>query len=364
MFLAGVLLSSLGISFWIIAGLVIFLALASRMSSLSPLLILVLAGSLYYSWRISMPLEISFGKEIFGWLLNIKEGIIEAHRRLLGSEQAAFLSGITIGHRYGFSQNFLERLSLSGTRHVVVLSGSNLTILILIIMRLRSSFLSKKFAFALSFLTVLALVAMTGFEVSAVRASLMAFVFGIATQSERLYSPRNSIALAGLILILVNPQNLVFDIGFQLSFMAILGVAYILPALKNALRIKTFGGLDWREAALGTIAAQTAVAPILIANFSNFTLTSFIANALILAVVPPTMIVGFILALAYWLFYPAAIVLSWLASFLLGYQIFVINIFSRIYLPFNPDLGFLGIAIYYAVVFIFIAKFYGKRAEL
>lgn len=343
-----------------------FLATASFFPKNSILVLLspiILAGSLYYFFRGHYNIQLS-ADWLIDPLLFVKEKIVESHQRLLNSEQAAFLSGMTVGERGGFSDKFLEKLSLSGTRHLVVLSGSNLTIISLIIFGLFNNIFSKGKSFVISLLAILGLVAMTGFEVSAVRASLMALIFGFSKQIERLYSPRNAIALAGLIIVLLNPRALVFDIGFQLSFLAILGVVYLLPALKNIAGVENKGLLDWKEAALTTVSAQLAVAPVLIVNFSNFTLTSFAANILILAVVPLAMIIGFFLPVAYFIFPPAAIVIGWLASFLLSYQIFVINLFSRLSLPFNPDFGLWGIFFYYAALIFLAVKFYGKRIEL
>ena len=185
----------------------------------------------------------------------------------------------------------------------------------------------------------------------------MAFLAILAKETNRLYSPRNALALAALVLILINPYVLVFDVGFQLSFLAVIGIVYLSPIIKKMLRLKNKGFLGWKESLSITIAAQLAVAPILIGQFGNFTLTSFLSNILILFTVPAVMILGYLISLIYYIFYPLAVVLSWLVSFLMSYQILIINLFSRWAISFNPYINIWIVLLYYlllaTIVYIF-----------
>jgi predicted membrane metal-binding protein len=121
--------------------------------------------------------------------------------------------------------------------------------------------------------------------------------------------------------------------------------------------LKNKGFLGWKEGLSITIAAQLAVAPILISQFGNFTLTSFISNILILFTVPVVMVLGYLASIIYYLFLPLAIFISWIISFILSYQILIINIFSKLAISFNPPLNIWVIIIYYlllaTIVYIF-----------
>jgi competence protein ComEC len=192
---------------------------------------------------------------------------------------------------------------------------------------------------------------MTGFEFTAVRAAIMGAAVLLAKLIGRIYDPRNIIVLAALVINLFNPKVLVFDLGFQLSFLAVLGLIYLLPALRKLLKFKEGPGfLAWRENFLMTLSAQLATAPLLMINFGNFSPGALIANILILLAIPLTMILGFLIGFFYFLSYYLALILGWLAALLLNYEIFVIELFAKIALPFNPTLNFWGILAYYLIL--------------
>jgi len=96
----------------------------------------------------------------------------------------------------------------------------------------------------------------------------------------------------------------------------------------------------------------------LIINFGNFSLTAFIANILILTVIPLTMVLGFSIGFFHFLSYYLALILGWLVSLFLNYEIFIINFFAKIAAPINPSLNFWGILAYYLILagFVFYAR--------
>ena len=201
---------------------------------------------------------------------------------------------------------------------------------------------------------------MTGFGSSAVRAAIMGFAVLLANLTGRIYDPRNSIALAAFLITLSNPKVLIFDLGFQLSFLAVLGIIYLRPALKRLLKFGDKPGFfAWRENLLMTLSAQLATAPILIVNFGNFSLTAFVANIFILTAIPLTMGLGFLIGLSHFFSYYLALIFGWLASLFLNYEIFIINLFAKIVLPINPSVNFWAILVYYSVLVGIII--YAKR---
>ena len=114
-----------------------------------------------------------------------------------------------------------------------------------------------------------------------------------------------------------------FDLGFQLSFAALLGIVYLRPAIGNLLRAGARSGdfaangglLNWRENALTTVSAQLAVLPILMVNFGTFSPLSFPANVLILGIMPVTMALGFAAAAAGFVSYHLALFFGWIVHF-------------------------------------------------
>jgi len=291
-----------------------------------------------------------------------------AYQRLLSADQAGLLAGITLGRKDGMSWSLLDKLSLSGVRHLTALSGLHISIVVLSLAGTLKWLWPRKRRLRFVLLAILSLifVILTGLRVSALRAVFMASVVGLSKTSERLYSPRNSIAAAGAFLLLFDPNKLVFDIGFQLSFLAVIGIVYISPVLKGLFRIKSIGFLDWKNIGLITISAQLATAPLLIHYFSNFTFTGFVANVLILPLVPATMGLGYLTGLLYYLVKPIAVIGGWLAAALLEYQLLVVDIFSILKLPFNPEISWWVIGIYYLILtaFIWLYDRYIKKQTL
>src|SRR3989344_512226 len=163
-----------------------------------------------------------FWKKLYGLRSEIKSSL----NNLFNRPQAAFLAGILLGDRDQFSKNDLEKFSNAGITHLTALSGDHMVIIVFITTIIFSAIFGsrKKFIFGSTFFTIGLFVAMTGFQVSAIRAAIMASLVSLADISRRNYSPRNAIVLAALLLTLFNPKIPVFDIGFQLSFLATLSI--------------------------------------------------------------------------------------------------------------------------------------------
>jgi len=296
-------------------------------------------------------IESGLGSKIKSALFNFKHSIIDSYQKVLAPKQAALLSGLVFGERGDIDKDFKKAMSLSGTTHLTALSGQNITIIVVAIAAAIGFIFPQSLTLFITILVILGFVAMTGFDSSAVRATIMGFTVLLANLVGRIYNPRNSIALAAFLITLFNPKSLVFDVGFQLSFLAVLGIIYLRPALKILLRFGDKPGfLAWRENLLMTLSAQLATAPILIIVFGNFSLIALISNILILTAIPLTMALGFSVGFLYFLSYYLALILGWLVSLLLNYEIFVINLFAKLAMPINLNLNFLGILAYYSIL--------------
>ncbi|MBI5306619.1 ComEC/Rec2 family competence protein [Candidatus Wolfebacteria bacterium] len=292
-------------------------------------------------------------------LFKLKSGIIAIFQKTLSPEKAAFLFGITLGERAEFSKELKDKMGASGTTHLVALSGQNITIIAVIAGSFFGYFLRRKFVFWPTLIIIVFFVLMTGAEASVVRAAIMGGIILLAKQIGRIHSIRNAIAAAALIMVLHNPLILRFDLGFQLSFAALMGIIYFSPIIRKVLKMKEEEGfLGWRENFLTTTSAQLAVLPLILINFGNFSLFSLPANILILEMIPLTMIFGFILgALGFFSIYLATI-LGWFTSLFLNYELAIIDIFSK-FPQSNFRIGILGAIVYYLIITSFII-YYNK----
>lgn len=300
------------------------------------------------------------GSKIKSFLFGIKTKAVSVFQKVFAPGKAAFISGITLGERSEFSKEFKEAMAKSGTTHLIALSGYNIAVIAGAASAFFAYFLSRRLTFALTVFTILGFVSMTGAEASVVRAAIMGSIALLAEQVGRVKSMRNAIVLAAFLMVLFNPKILYFDIGFQLSFAALMGIVYLSPAIGKFLKMKTDEGfLGWRKNFLTTTGAQLAVAPLLAANFGNFSLIGFLTNVLILEAIPITMFLGFLIGLVGFLSLSLALVFGWFTGLFLSYEIGLIKIFGQDFLP-TLEIGYFGMVVYYLALVGFVYRQYQK----
>jgi competence protein ComEC len=289
-------------------------------------------------------------------LINFKLFLVGQFNKVLARDEAALLSGITFGERAGFSNDFKSKMSLSGTTHLVALSGYNITIVVLAVGCALGYFLSRRKTFYVTVIVIILFVLMVGAEASVIRAAIMGFLALLAKEVGRIYSIRNAIALTAFAMTIADPRILIYNVGFQLSFLSLLGIVYLGPALKKLFKFESEGFASWRENLVTTAAAQFAVMPLIIRTFGQFSLTAILANALILGFVPLTMFLGFTLAALSSLYFYLGFLVAKLAGLFLSYEIAIMGIFSEVRVPiaFGSTIGWLLAIAYYCAIITFI----------
>lgn len=295
------------------------------------------------------------GSRFKGFLFGLRDRISDAYKKTLPAKESAFLSGITLGDRTKFSREFLDAMSSSGTTHLTALSGLHISIIVFSVSFLFASFLGRRRAFFPLLIFLFSFVVMTGARPSVIRAAIMGGLVLAAFMVGREYYFRNSVVLAALFLVLLNPKMLYFDLGFQLSFLALLGIVYLRPAMIRILRISEEPGfLSWRNYLLVTISAQLAVAPLIISSFDSFSPISFLANTLILAAVPPTMILGFLVFIFSFISHYLSLFLAWLVLPLLKFEVGMIEFFGKFDAPVMSFQGWPVFLVYYIILITLI----------
>ena len=257
----------------------------------------------------------------------VKRSFESAVAKSVAEPNAAFVNGILLGSRQNIPENLKEAFNKTGTTHILAISGYNIMIISWAVLSGLIIFFRRKTAFWLSVAVICLFVVLTGASASVVRAAVMGLLLLFAQGYGRLYNPKNSIILAGAVMVWLNPLSLVFDIGFQLSFAAVLGLMYLYPRIDNKLH-KLLKLSALKEIMLMTISAQVAVAPLLIYYFKNFSFVSLPANVLVLPFLPVAMLLGFFSGLAGMVFWPLGQVTGWFAWAITTYQIEVIKILA------------------------------------
>ncbi|MDD4761466.1 MAG: ComEC/Rec2 family competence protein [Candidatus Pacebacteria bacterium] len=301
-----------------------------------------------------------------GILSEFREKIILGLKRFLPEKEAALASGLVLGDRRNFSEEFKDNLSKSGTTHIVALSGYNITIIVMAAGLVFGYFFRKEIVFLFSLIFIIIFTIMVGGEPSIVRAAIMGGIALFAVKFERLYSARNAIAISALLMAMFNPLSLK-EPGFQLSFFSLIGIVYFLPAIKNFLPnyFSTSSFLNWKDNLLTTIAAQIAVLPLIFYYFGTFSIWSFLANILILEFVPYAMLFSFLIGFSF-LFSGFGEFASWIFSFpayfILKYQISVIDFFAeKSFLIKMDNFGIMSAVVFYILILFPVYIFYKKE---
>ena len=272
------------------------------------------------------------GNFLIKTLVSFKDKFQENAARFISPPQRGLLEALVFGEESNISKDLKEKFNLTGTRHIAAVSGMNITIIASLILAFALSLeLWRQHAFYLSLILLLVYILMIGAPASAVRAGIMAFLLLLAQHLGRASSVGNAIVLSAVFMLLVNPFLLTLDIGFQLSFLAILGLVYLQPLISLAFRkIPDFKFFPLKSVLGATLAAQVFTLPVLIYNFGYVSLVSPLANILIVPLLAPLTILISFFGLAAVFFAPLAYLLSWIAWFCLSYIIWVIEWFSRV----------------------------------
>ncbi|MBI2068917.1 MAG: ComEC/Rec2 family competence protein [Candidatus Yanofskybacteria bacterium] len=259
----------------------------------------------------------------------IKNNFEQAVNNSLVEPNASYVNGILLGSRQNIPEDLKEAFNKTGTTHILAISGYNIMIISWAVLMGLIFFFKRRAAFWLSVGVIIMFVILTGASASVVRAAIMGLILSFAHGYGRLYDQRNSIILAGGIMVFHNPFTLVFDIGFQLSFAAALGIIYLYPWIDRKLKNFPKAG-GFKELLLMTLSAQITVAPLLIYYFGGFSPLSLPTNVLILPFVPAAMFLGFLAGIGGMIFASLGQIIGHAAWAVTTYQIEVVKFFAAL----------------------------------
>jgi competence protein ComEC len=259
--------------------------------------------------------------------------------QILPEPSASLLTGILLGDDSGLPADVQNDFRLTGTTHIIAISGYNITILIGLMAMITIRFVGRRRAFYVMVIGLTAYAVMVGGSASVVRATVMGLLMLWANYLGRQYAAPNALFASGLAMTILDPNTL-FDIGFQLSFVATLGLMmYARPFATAAEKLLTrlFSNVIARQAVgvlndavLVTLAAQVATLPLLMLYFRQLSIVSLVVNPLVLPAQTGVMVFG-LLALGLGLIaIPIGQVLGWLAWVFLAWTLGVIHLFASL----------------------------------
>ena len=222
----------------------------------------------------------------------------------------AVVAAMALGDKSALTKELRNVYSVTGASHVLALSGLHLgiiyTLISFLIVGRRWQTVSQLFCI----LSIWAFVFLVGMSVSVVRSAIMLTVYALLSLGHRDKMSVNTLAFAAMVMLLVNPRSL-FDIGFQMSFVAVLSILLWLPVFMGVFSERFLMEHRWVKWCWGmvavSVAAQTGVAPLIAYYFGRFSsyflLTNFIVIPAATLILYLSLVVLLIPRLAYLLIY-------------------------------------------------------------
>lgn len=307
---------------------------------------------------------LSNGQGFYSWIFSFKDKIRQNIYKVMSPPQSEILGAMILGDKNRMSLELKEKLNIAGVRHITAISGLHIFILSTILMSLLLGLgLWRNQAFYISIIIIFLFIAMIGFQPSSVRAGIMASLFLIAQKLGRMSVSSRAIVITGGVMLIINPLLLFYDVGFQLSFLAALGIIYLSSFFRGVLDFIRLKYL--KDILVITFSAYVFTLPVLIYSFGRISLIGPVANVLIIPVVYWIMILGFAFSLIglVWPF------LAWLISFpiwlLLTYIIKVVDMFSKSWAAKTiDDVHWFWLIIFYLFLFILIRYFKNRKYKV
>jgi competence protein ComEC len=237
----------------------------------------------------------------------------------LNPREAAILSALTLGYKTDMEAETTELFTRAGVIHIMALSGFNVG-LIFIVVNFCMGLLRKRgiqgfIRLVISIAAVWAFAVVTGLSSSVTRAGIMISLFLTGKYISRDVSPMNIVSASAFLMLVVSPFSML-DVGFQLSFAAVLGIIYVQPYIYNLILLRNkVADKIWILFTM-SLAAQLTTAPLTLYYFHMFPLCFWITNLYVVPLV--TLIIYLCIPYILFSFYPPVMVVL---ARILGYLV-------------------------------------------
>ena len=298
------------------------------------------------------------GNLVMSALFSFKEKLKESLNKVLPIPHSGVLEALLFGEENNISNEWKEKFNLTGTRHIAAVSGMNITIISAILLSfLLALGLWRNQAFYFSIAILIMYILMIGAPASGVRAGIMAILFLTSQHFGRLSSASRLMLFAATIMLAINPLLLRLDVGFQLSFLAVMGLIFLQPFFSELLK-KIPDNFQLRTSLATTLSAQIFVLPLLIYNFGQVSLISPLINILILPLIPFITIFGFIFSFIGIFLQSLARILFWFVYLMIAYILKVVDFFSKFsFASLNfKNVSWIWLIILYFILIVIVRK--------
>ena len=272
------------------------------------------------------------GNFFYKFIYDLKKKLNSVIEKQIKRESIPLVGSILLGDREKVSERLMDAFLKTGTIHFLAISGLHVGILVVSLHYLLRLFrLNTRYVAIIIILTVLLYAAITGMKTPIIRAGIMVAMYYGAFIINRRWDLANSIAAAVFIVLLINPSDL-FNIGFQLSVLAVLGIIYTSSRLENffwkssllveRLQAKEERSEIWYKLSLYcrkifcvSLGAWIAVMPLIAYYFHIVTPLNVFLNIIIFPLVWLILVGGFIVLITGLAFPILVTPFAWLVSY-------------------------------------------------
>jgi competence protein ComEC len=233
----------------------------------------------------------------------IREKVKNQFLEKMPLESGAFMRAILLGDRSELPKHLQEAFKNSGTMHIIAISGLNVgLVVVFFVYFFRFIRLRREISYIITMLFLVFLMLLTGSSPSVTRAVIMCIVFLIGMLLGRPVDPYNTLAIAALFILLKNPKDF-FDVGFQLSFLAVLSMIYFTPKLMRLVKDNVNFYIRkylWSPFAV-SLSASIGTFPFIMHYFRMFVPISIISNIFIVPLMFVLMVSGLCFSVLSWI---------------------------------------------------------------
>jgi len=274
--------------------------------------------SLAYGARVKL-IKSKQANPVLQIIYNLRQNISNQINRIWPEPTASFVNSILLGYKKAMSEDIKEEFRRAGVSHIIVISGLHITLITLLLSRVLYSLninRKKQLPIILIILTVFAI--LSGFSASTIRASIMGLIVLFSQNIGRPIQKHLILIYTAVIILLINPLLLFYDLGFQLSFLATIGLIYLSPLFQKLFKFLP-EKMEIKSTFVSSFSAIIMTLPLTIYQFKTISLLAPLANLFVLPLIPILMFFGFI-----------TILISYLSFALAKYLGFIQYILSKV----------------------------------
>lgn len=258
------------------------------------------------------------GNKIVNFCYNLKEKCQNKINNFLPEDTSGLLMGLLFGEKSGIDDEVISDFQESSLAHILAVSGGNVSYIILgVVFILKKFNIPKRVAYVITVFILLLFMVITGLTASVTRACIMGIILLFSKVLYRKLDFWNSISLAVLVTLVLNPYTL-NDVGFILSYGGVIGIILFGKNVNNLL-IK----LKWNSKILNiisiTLSVQLVLIPIMIINFNTLSLNFILSNLLAIPLLGTITILGFIV-----------LIISFISMTLAKFLAIFLNVFIKL----------------------------------